>query len=298
MVGRARHHGRRVELHQIDGRPMTGSTPVRRARATAGARGRHAATVGAAVAALMVVGSAPAWAGHAWESQGEVRADVNWGGTRAEPTNLTVAIRRGGATQSVPAPRLRGWGLPPRGATVVAVRDLDGDREPEVVLSLHTPSIQARHRSIIARWNAAGEEYRIITQDWGAGGYRWLDLNRDGGIEWLSTDHRLGTFGAPRAVQRQPLQIWELREGVMTDVTRSFPGRVRADMRSHRSAVALAIRGRHRPEPALAAYLATAELLGDAQGAWTWARSVHTGPTARAFFARLQAQLVRTGYRR
>src|SRR5207244_3839241 len=59
----------------------------------------------------------------------------------------------------------------------VAVRDLDGDAEPEVVLDLYSGGAHCCYSTDIYRYNGSG--YSLGEHAWGDVGYRLADLHRD-----------------------------------------------------------------------------------------------------------------------
>jgi hypothetical protein len=112
----------------------------------------------------------------------------------------------------------------------VFVRDLDGDREPEVYLDLYAGGAHCCWYTEVFRY-AAGR-YSLQTQIWWNVGYRSADLDRDGLLEFVSGDNRFAYEFADFAESRWPIQIWSYRAGRFTDVTRRFPAAIARDARA------------------------------------------------------------------
>jgi hypothetical protein len=141
-----------------------------------------------------------------------------------------------------------------------AVRDLDGDREPEV--------------AVVAFWSGAyccawwrvyrfdGRTYRPSLHWWGSFGTvpALRDLNRDGRPELVSYDDRFEALTAHVAVFR-PVQIWSYAGGRFTDVTRRHRRQVDVHAR-HLWGYYLSHRRNRTARYVLAAWAAEQYLLG------------------------------------
>jgi hypothetical protein len=110
-----------------------------------------------------------------------------------------------------------------------AVRDLDGDGEPEVRLELNWNGAHCCAWSRIYRY--ARGTYRPVVHFWGddAASPTIRDLNGDGRPEFRSVDARFAYAFASYAGSWMPIQIWSYSHGRFRDVTRRFPGEVRQD---------------------------------------------------------------------
>jgi hypothetical protein len=148
----------------------------------------------------------------------------------------------------------------PPGRNAVAVVDLEGEGEPEVVVDTYTGGAHCCTVSKI--WRIDGGASSPSEHDWGNQVYRLRDFDRDGRAEFRSADDRFSYAFGSYAVSRWPVQILHYRDGRMRDVTRRFPGRVRSDMRAHRRLYLRSRRTRHDSRPALAAYVADLHRLG------------------------------------
>ena len=111
--------------------------------------------------------------------------------------------------------------------STLTVRDLDGDGEPEVMLLLSGNCSRGCPWSRIYRYDRARSTYVVLQHCWGSGFAlpRVRDLDADGRPEFVSQDEQFTGFTNAGG----PLQIWSYRRGVLHDVTRRRPGRVRRD---------------------------------------------------------------------
>ena len=273
----------------------------------------HAALVAIAAASFLGAPGGPPETQTA--ALGNVSATINW--TVSEEgglvRNFRVAITREGqrlVDEPVTVRRCAAIGCAlgpatfPPARRAVAVVDLEGEGEPEVVVDTYTGGAHCCTVSKI--WRFDGEAYSAIEHDWGNQVYRLRDFDRDGRVEFRSADDRFSYAFGSYAESRWPVQILRYRNGRMRDVTRRFPRLVRRDMRAHRRPYVRSRRTRHVSRPALAAYVADLHLLGRHQRARHIVRTAlrsgelrrrhryDIGPFGVAFVRRLN-RLLRTG---
>lgn len=253
------------------------------------------AVAAGACAATLAAGAVQAVAGTAWSTRGTAGVELEWAGKRAAPTSLTITATRDGHVTTFSGLRRGGWGVP-ADATIVAVRDLDRDGEPELLANLTRRGERGARRTVVVRWVPAEGRHRLTSHDWGTADHRLRDLDGDGRPEFVSQDARWAGFAGRSADARLPVRIWRFDAGEMVDVTRRFRREVRADMATHWRAIAAAERRGDSPRAAIAAYMADAHLMGRPAAAWTRVRARHTAPGATRFVAALQRRLVTLGY--
>lgn len=197
----------------------------------------------------------------------------------------------------------------------LTVRDLDGDEDPEVLVTLRTNPVGCCVYSQIYRYNSARDAYSYLEQNWGASGYLLRDADEDGNPELFAADLRfVNQFGIPAAgAGRQlessnftdavlPLQVWKYERGRLVDITREST----IPLTSHAYNLWLYYWQRRQAgepvttdpsmKPVWAAYLADKYLLGEREEGWQVVRQAYQAGDRDAFFARLERFLQEMGY--
>jgi hypothetical protein len=101
------------------------------------------------------------------------------------------------------------------------------DTNPEVLVDTTTGGA---HCCLVTRFYLVDHDsVRVLLRDWGDLGYTLADLQHDGRTELVSADDRFAYEFASFGGSAFPIQIWALRNGVMSNVTRSYPSLVSAD---------------------------------------------------------------------
>jgi streptogramin lyase len=116
-------------------------------------------------------------------------------------------------------------------STSLAVRDLDGDGEPEVTLLLNWNGAHCCSWSRIYRYDPRRNAFIAQTHWWGEGGAepRVRDLNGDGRPEFISFDDRFDEVFTAFVGSARPIQIWSYDHSTFNDVTRRYPKLIRRD---------------------------------------------------------------------
>lgn len=140
----------------------------------------------------------------------------------------------------------------------VAARDLDGDGEPEVIVSLSSGAAYCCTWWRLYRFQ--GDRYVPRLRWWGDINAvpALRDLDHDKRLELVSVDDRFSKL-APHVAAAYPIQIWHYSRNGFTNVTRAYPDRIAAH------AAELWARYRRANGPAryvLAAWAADQYLLG------------------------------------
>ncbi|MBD1879767.1 hypothetical protein [Coleofasciculus sp. FACHB-T130] len=176
------------------------------------------------------------------------------------------------------------------------VRNLDKNREPEVIVDLFSGGVHCCVSSRIYQYNPMQKRYAYIKHEWGNGGYEFRDLDRDGIPEFYSRDDRFAYAFSSYAASRYPLQIWQHRQGKMIDVTRRYPKLVYSDTYQMWQDFIKAKNNDEAAKPALAAYLAGKYLLGQGQEGWRQVQQAYQGSERQKFFSELRSFLRKNGY--
>jgi streptogramin lyase len=150
-------------------------------------------------------------------------------------TDARVTIARGGNelfSEVVPS---NAEGRPDYGvfghAGSFAVRDLDGDGEPEAMLELNWNGTHCCDWSRIYRYDASRNTYVAANHMWGnsSAAPRLRDLDGEGRPEFVSQDDRFAYDFDGYAGSVRPIRIWSYDHGVFRDVTRRYPGEIKRD---------------------------------------------------------------------
>jgi hypothetical protein len=199
----------------------------------------------AAIAALVVLATDAAVAAapvrELTRTQGPVRATLTYrklqdlGGGDQYFGSPSVRIARDGAQlfrEVVPLhPRLE-RGTPVQGSTdTFAVRDLDGDGEPEVTLLLDSGGAHCCAWTRVYRYAPAQRGYVPVSHFWGntSSSPTVADVDRDGRTDFVSTDDRFAYDFNGYAGSVRPIQIWTYDRGRFDDTTRDHLELVRRD---------------------------------------------------------------------
>ncbi|MCW2922871.1 MAG: repeat-containing protein [Thermoleophilia bacterium] len=107
------------------------------------------------------------------------------------------------------------------------VIDLDGDHEPEVLISVFTGGAHCCTKLRLYRF--VNGTYRAVDRDFGNVTARLVDLDHNGVVEFLSTDDRFNYQFTSYAASFAPIQVLDFRAGRYLDVSKHFPLLLRRD---------------------------------------------------------------------
>lgn len=176
------------------------------------------------------------------------------------------------------------------------VRDLNGDKEPEVILDFFTGGAHCCTYSLMYHYDAKQKQYVESRAMWGNLGYRLKDLDNDGKVEFLSADDRFAYAFTSYAGSGFPLQLWRFENGEMVDVTRKYPKLVYNDAYRWWRIFQQVDAEKSDVRGVLAAYLADKYLLGQQADGWNQLRKVYQGDDREEYFAKLRDFLEKAGY--
>jgi hypothetical protein len=182
------------------------------------------------------------------------------------------------------------------------VQDLDGDREPEILIGFYSGGAHCCLFSAIYRYDAAAKSYTPTVYSWGDAvasfQLRQLDpqraipqlISRDSGFAYLFSAYAFSGF---------PLQIWEYQQGKLLDVTRQYPKLIYDNAYFNWLQIQ-----RMNQDPAqsqyargpIAAYMADKYMLGQEKDGWARMHQVYQGNDKAKFFADLRQFLIESGY--
>jgi hypothetical protein len=239
--------------------------------------------------------------------QGKVRAELTYEKAQTEGfpqfKNVRLKISRSGQPLLNQMPPINEYDRPivdilesseqPSG---FVVQDLDGDREPEVVVDFYTGGAHCCTYSLIYRFVPSQNRYESLQHPWGNVGYRLVDLDRDGRTEFQSADDRFAYAFASYAGSGFPAQIWRYQKGDLVDVTRQFPKQVYQDASQWWKLITEAKSQESEVKGILAAYLADKYLLNQQQEGWQRVQQVYQARDRLEFFKELRRFLKETGY--
>ena len=240
--------------------------------------------------------------------QGNVRAEMSYEKVPSEGLpaiqNLRLKISRSGQTLFNQAPPVDEYDRPlldygdpsDRQEAGFMVKDLDGDKEPEVIVDFFTGGAHCCTYSLIYRFNSQQNRYESINQSWGHVGYSLRDLNGDGRLEFESADNSFAYAFASFAGSGMPIQIWQYERGKMSEVTRQYPKLVYADATRWWNYYNESKTQDGEVKGLLAAYMGTKYLLGQQEDGWSRLRQAYRESDRQQFFQELEKFLKEAGY--
>jgi hypothetical protein len=176
------------------------------------------------------------------------------------------------------------------------VKDLDGDRQPEVVVDLYTGGAHCCYYSLIYRFDGPKQSYTPTQHSWGNGFYRLADLNGDGVAEFESQDDRFAGRFASYIGSAYPVQIWRFEQGRMVDYTKLFPAQVEASATRNLLMMQKAGKTRVEAKGAIAAYLADKQSQGRGEEGWQLVQQLYQAEDKEKFLANVKKFLQDSGY--
>jgi hypothetical protein len=179
--------------------------------------------------ALLVICAAPAQSatkGHR-AGGGAVVASISYSKKDNAYRQLRLKIVRAGSTVvDSPLERLGCPRCDKFRPVAVRVRDLDGG-EPEVLVELYTQGAHCCTVVLVFRYVAPVRAYYSKLLFFGNYGYRLVDLDHEKLPEIVASDERFVYAYSAYVFSAAPPQIWQYRQGRLTDVTRRFPTEIR-----------------------------------------------------------------------
>jgi hypothetical protein len=184
----------------------------------------------------------------------------------------------------------------------VSLTDLDGDREPEVVLDLYWGGAHCCWYTQIYRYDSAMQHYRPLVHVWGNVNYVLADLDHDGRLELVTRDDRFSYAFSSFADSRWPVRILAYRAGKLIVVTKSYASEIKRDSASLWHEAMARGRTKANNQGMMAAWAADQCMLGQCtvglQSIASLSKTgrVHGDLTPAEYERRLRAFLKRTQY--
>jgi hypothetical protein len=241
---------------------------------------------------------------------GEVRAEVSFVKEGENAKNIRIKIIRNGqslAEEPVLIPTRSLADNPDKQASQevsegrllsLRVRDLDGDKEPEVLADLVSikSGVSCCNYSFIYRYEPGAKKYTHIKHFWGNVSYEIVDFGKNDIPEFKSLDGRFAEAFTSYADSRFPLQIWQYGQGKMLDVTKQYP----VEVYTNSSELWLESNKRLSEEQEVkgvfAAFMASKYVMRQEAEGWQLLERVYQGRDRTQFFGKLREFLVSTGY--
>ena len=235
--------------------------------------------------------AAPASAKTLEASSGETRAVATWKETELGPKDVTLDVYAGDeriVTESIADKR---YLLP----VDVAVRDLEGDGDPEAIFTLYSGGAHCCVSTYVY------EGVRLTEGFYGNVGYVLKKIA--GQLTFLTADDRFAYRYASYAGSLFPLLVQRYEDGKLIDITRTAAvrPRLKREARTYKRFYQRA----HRNHPGnteafaspLAAYTADMCNLGNCQKGYALAvKAVERGEVGALFVKRLERDMQRLGY--
>jgi len=182
------------------------------------------------------------------------------------------------------------------GQPLLAVRELDDEGEPEVVLSTFTGGAHCCFGVVIYGYDRQAGTYREVTRDFSDTGFELKQVGEISYPQFFSGDARFAYVFTSYAASAFPIQIWRYSAGDLIEVTRCYPALIAAQAARNWTA---AVENQKAGEPVtgvLAAYAADEYMLGVGQQAIK--KIMKTGYTdiTDDYAERLAAFLSNNGY--
>jgi hypothetical protein len=178
----------------------------------------------------------------------------------------------------------------------IHIRDLDHDRQPEVIVDFYTGGSHCCYYSLIYHRSAASGTYQPTQHNWGNGLYRLVDLNQESKPVFSSQDDRFTGRFSSTAAAGDPSQIWRFEQGRMVNVTRQFPLLLEQSATRNLMAIQTASHQQQNAKGAIAAYLADKHSQGKGAEGWQLIEQLYQADDKEKFFGDLKTFLQETGY--
>ncbi|TVU52865.1 MAG: S-layer homology domain-containing protein [Arthrospira sp. PLM2.Bin9] len=170
--------------------------------------------------------------------------------------------------------------------------DLDGDREPELIIDLQSRG----YYSLIYHYRPLARQYGIIPKSWGIWRYDLTEITDDGLPRFVGYDYRFAREFNLQSQSQVPIQVWEYRGGQLHNVTANYPEFVTRRLDRVWRDIEQRYRQNQEIRGLLAAYMANQYSLGQGELGWRKVRSLFEDRNISDLLADLTQFLQDTGY--
>ncbi len=213
----------------------------------------------------------------------------------------TLTITRAGAVaydQAIPDVVCEGCVL--QGSDDVELKDLNGDGEPEAIVTAFTGGMHCC--TLMGIYGFNGTAYDQLTQNWESAGFELKDLDKDGRPEIVSQDIRFEDLFTAHVISFPPPGVFDYQRvngaPVLQDVTRKFPALIRANAKEAKGYFKQFNRKYPDGAGVVSAYVADQYLLGHGSaGLRELDKQIARGAVKKSFRHRLLSVLHKYGYR-
>jgi hypothetical protein len=208
---------------------------------------------------------------------------------------LTIT-RAGAVAYDQPIPDVVCDGCVLQGTDDIELRDLDGDGEPEAIVTASTGGMHCCELTGIYGFDGTG--YDQLVSNWESAGYNFKDLNHDARPEIVSLDVRFEDRFTAHVVSFPPPAVFHYDHGKLVDITRSFPTLIKANAREASNSFNRFTRSEPDGAGVVSAYVADQYLLGHGStGLRELDKQIARGAVKKSFRKKLLSVLHKYGYR-
>lgn len=154
------------------------------------------------------------------------------------------------------------------GGKSVRIKNIATTGPTSVLVDLYTGGAHCCYTTLIYLLSGNSLAGRVQA-NWADPGYRLVDLNGDGTLEFVSANDAFAYAFTDYADSALPIQIWNLQGNKLVDTTTSHLGTVAADAKSLLRGYADQLHSHRDVRGLLAAYVADESLLGTPDVGWS-----------------------------
>lgn len=217
--------------------------------------------------------------------------------------DLSVQITRQGQVYNAPAPSdfVRADQFSTQIEPSVEIMDWEGDQDPEVMVTFYNGRGNGYHFSILYSFDRQRKQYRAFNQSWGTSAFSqfsFRDMDGDGRFEYTTNYDPF-----PPAFSYGLLQILQLQDGKLVEITHKFPTSIREgadyawkDFQNAKKETTYRQGKGKSVQPHLAAFITYKYMLGEGEAGVRQAKAAYKLADSGEFFRTLTKILREQGY--